>query len=119
MFPPFPTLLLANLLPYLPYFAVWGVGLVVALVTWGKHPRVSRLAALTFGGWIVFSIARAVFYAWVSLRAMQPAGVPHDFNLVNIIGVVVISLVSAGLWVLALRAAFLERKPVEPAHPAL
>lgn len=119
MFPPFPNLLLANLLPYLPYFAVWGVGLVVALVNWGKHPRISKLAALTFGGWIVFSTARAVFYAWVSLRAMQPSGLPQNYNLVNIIGVVVISLLTAGLWALALRAALIEREPVEPARPAL
>src|SRR6266403_2171740 len=49
---------------YAPVLAVWTTGIIIAVVTWRKHPHVSLLAAVAFALQILQStVGMLIFYA--------------------------------------------------------
>lgn len=48
--------------PSLPYLLVLLIGVVLALVTLPRHPKVSALALAGYGGLLLYSIASTLFW---------------------------------------------------------
>jgi hypothetical protein len=56
---------LGLVLPNVPFWLVWGAGLLIALLTWRKHPPVSLTAFLAFALLLATSVAGTAAHAWV------------------------------------------------------
>jgi hypothetical protein len=96
----------------LPLLLVWLVGLVLAIVRWARHPKVSGLVLVA-----VFAAAGATFGAQIVFRL-----VPILFDASNIGQVIplisaVTSLIHACAWACLLAAAFGNREDVRQNSP--
>ena len=50
------SVLLASILAIIPYAFIWLVGILIAIVTWRRHPRLSLLVTITLLLFIVHQI---------------------------------------------------------------
>lgn len=93
----------------LPLYIVWIVGMILALVFWRKHPRVSLLALLGFALLLAVSLVGTFFSAYwpISLRNQGMTGV----EIGRIIGIanLAVGVAGAGAWVLIVIALFVGR----------
>jgi hypothetical protein len=100
---------LASLGQYLiriPVFLVWVVGIVLAVITWSKHAKVSLLtiiAIVTFG---VLGLISNTLSVWLPLRMHDYGWTPSRIGMILTVVGVVQSLVSAVLWGLLIAAIF-------------
>jgi hypothetical protein len=99
-------LTLTAYLGMLPYAIVWVIGIVLSLVYWRRHPRVSRLTLVAMVGFLITSFISTYLRIWLPVRVQERGlSTVHLGNAYTIINVVS-SLVSAGLWVMLLSALF-------------
>jgi hypothetical protein len=54
-----------QLLPQLPLYLVWLIGLFLALVRWRRHPMPSLLATIAFVLFLVGAMVGTLLFAWV------------------------------------------------------
>jgi hypothetical protein len=93
-------------LSVLPIYAVWLVGIIVALVRWSRHPQVSAIVAASLVGLLVLNLAMRVGSSMI-ISAAQSSGQPLASIGVylGILGVAT-SLLRAGAWSALLIALF-------------
>jgi hypothetical protein len=89
----------------LPLFLVWLIGLIVAIVRWGRHPRVSGLILVG-----VFAAAGATFGAQIVFRLIPVLFKDGDFGRIFPLVSGFASLVHALAWTCLLLAAFSGRE---------
>ena len=105
---------LPNLTALLVY-AVWLVGIAIALARWGRHPRVSAIIVASLAGLLVLNVAHRVGSSWIIHRA-RSAGQPiASIGVYLGILALVTSLLRAGAWGAVLVALFGWR----PAPPGI
>ncbi len=96
----------------LPLFLVWLVGMIMAIVRWGRHPRVSGFVLIA-----VFAAAGTSFVGQIVFRML-----PHfngGINLARLFPLVsgCMSILHAVSWACMLFAAFGDREPQASANP--
>jgi hypothetical protein len=93
-------------LSLLPFVLVWGAGIVLALVTWKRHPQASALAAAGFAVFLVEAVIGAVLTTVI----MRPQDVNFEtrMRVLNLVGYARSAVRLVG-WGLLLAALFLRR----------
>ncbi len=96
-------LIINSLLMQVPVFLVWLVGLVLALVRWKRHPKVSLLTCIAF----VMFFAEIPFFFYLNFYLDWKMLVPiSSLELVSTVINIIESLISAAAWGLLLAAVF-------------
>ena len=90
-----------------PFLIVYIVGLVMALVLWRRHPRVSLLSAIAFAMLLVSTILNGV-YMWYVLRSDSAPELSRGTLLA--VGNFAFTLLNVGAWILILIALFCRRQ---------
>lgn len=88
----------------LPMFLVWLVGVILAIVRWGRHPKVSGLILVG-----VFAAAGATFGAQIVFRLIPIFFEGGDLGRIFPLVSVFTSLIHAFAWTCLLVAAFGDR----------
>jgi hypothetical protein len=100
------VLTLTAFLGMLPYVIVWLIGLVLSLVYWQRHPKVSRLTFIALAGFLITSFIFTFLRVWLPVtfqeRGLSASKLGAAYTIINIVN----SLVSAGLWGVLLAAIF-------------
>jgi hypothetical protein len=99
--------LLASVLPMIPQLLVWVVGFVLAIIHWGRHPRVCVLTTMALVIAAVGGLASRVAFTLIP----QMAGQWGVGNVAFVFGVVgfASSCIAALAWGLLLAAVFSGR----------
>jgi len=103
---------LLQLVVYLPVLIVLLAGLVMAIIRWKKHPRASLLmmiAAVLAGLAVILNAGVNSFP--LNLYYLQGMITAATKDIIANILSLIISLLTAGSWVLVLIAVFGKRKP--------
>ncbi len=95
---------LSSLLVQLPVFLVWFAGILVGIIRWPKHPKVSRLITVAVALFFLGSVVSTFINAWVpyNLDHQQIAQVFMIKGLIH-------SLLDAVLWGIVFVAVFAWR----------
>jgi uncharacterized membrane protein len=100
----FYTLLISSV-SIVPFFVIFGIGAIIAIVRWRHHPTTSLLALLAF---VLFTVRlfASVAITWLSLRRGDMGWDIKTYSLnvgiINLVG----TLVSVLGWILLLIALF-------------
>ena len=100
--------LLSAFIVHLPTLLVWVIGLLVAIISWSKHPKISLLTTIALSGFIALAMINAFLTGWlptIFARGMSPAQLGTIFAAMNLCT----SIISAGLWGIVLFAIFSPR----------
>jgi hypothetical protein len=101
---------LGSLLIQLPLYITWLVGIVLALVWWKRHPRVSLLAVIGLTAMLILtvltSIANLWLPFWIENFGTGRMGISVIFLIMNILE----GILMAGIWIVVLAAIFNGRK---------
>lgn len=104
-------MLLGNYLAQLPVFLALLAGIILALVRWRKHPRISLLALLGFGTLLLLSLVFTGLAAWLPgwliQRGLAAARLGRYIAVLNGLR----SLLAAVGWVFLIAAVFSGRGP--------
>jgi hypothetical protein len=106
---------LAVLFVQLPLLLVWLTGMVLAIIYWKRHPRVSLLALIGMAGLFIATVIGSLISLWLP-EIYDQTGFPggmEQFALLMNIKTIAGSLLSAVLWVLVIAAIFGWRKKPE------
>ncbi|MBN1249442.1 MAG: hypothetical protein JXC32_17405 [Anaerolineae bacterium] len=100
---------LSNLLVQLPIIVLWIVGVVVALLRWSRHPRVSLLTLIGLLILLLQSLVTGLLVPWLQITLLGRG--MHGSRMGMLMGVVgvVASLIKTGAWGLILVAIFSGR----------
>ncbi len=93
-------MLLSYLLYQIPVFVVWLAGVVLALVRWKRHPKVSLLTIIAFV--LFFAEILSPFY----LNVWTLQGLSANMELVSTAINIIEPLITAAAWGLLLAAIF-------------
>ncbi|HVG00889.1 MAG TPA: hypothetical protein VND68_13705 [Chloroflexia bacterium] len=102
---------------YLPVLAVWIAGFVLALLNRHKHPRLSKLALISFGTFLVLALVSS-FMNVLTVAEISQTGRPEQLSQGFYIFRVVHAFVSTGAWIVLLVALFRGRTEAETGHQA-
>jgi len=101
-------------LPQLPFYLVWLVGMLLALVRWRRHPTVSLLALLAFILFLTASMVGTFLSVWALVLQRDSTDVNRAWTLSLItLGRTVAGTVA---WILLLLALFGWRTSLQPRH---
>lgn len=101
---------LSGLLTQLPLYIVWIVGIVIALVRWSRHPKVSLLLLIGLLVLLVQSLASGLLLPWLQIAMMDRGmGGSRIGMLIGVISVVT-ALIRTAAWGLILVAVFSGRE---------
>jgi hypothetical protein len=113
------TALLSFLLPSLPACIVWLVGVILALATWRRHPRVSKTALVACALLLVNAAAGPVAQYWLYTGISGYVWTAQEYGrMLGLVTLVRVAFSTVG-YVLLLLAVFGWRAtPRFPAGPA-
>lgn len=98
--------MLSGFLTQLPLYLAWLVGILLALLTWRKHPRISALALIGFAILFLASLAGAYVDSLLPLalhqRGLTADSIGRALFQVNLVR----SAFSAGGWALIIASIF-------------
>lgn len=105
--------LLPTLITRLPIMSVWSVGIVVALVFWRRHSRVSTLTSIACAGFLILAVSET--FAHVTVLALIRDGRLNTRQFEGILAMINIltAFLYTILWILVLIAIFGWRKTPE------
>jgi hypothetical protein len=89
-----------------PMIVVWVIGIILALLRWRRHPRVSQLAITAFAVMIGSTVVVRTLYVWlptvVRNRGWSTSELGTIFTAVGIVS----TLINAVAWALVICAIF-------------
>jgi hypothetical protein len=97
-------------LPQTPMYAAWFIGLILAVVRWNHHPKVSLLVSLATVLLFLNAVVATLLQIWLIQHSRDQAGFStvQMSTMLNALGFAR-TLVSAVGWALMLAAAFVGR----------
>lgn len=103
---PFASGLLSVLVPLLPNLLVWSIGLLIALMSWSRHPKVSLLTTVALLGFITLSIVSSFLNLWIPMTFYR--GRETRVQVVNTLVAVNVgaAVIGAVLWGILLYVIF-------------
>ena len=102
---------------YLPTSAVWIAGIVLALLNRHKYPRLSKLALISFGTFLLLALVGS-FRSVLTLAELSRTGRPEQLSQGLYVYNWVHTFVSTGAWIVLLVALFRGRTEVEASREA-
>jgi hypothetical protein len=108
--------ILFSQITHLPFLLVFVVGIILAILRWSAHPRVSFMALVAFGLLLLSSIVRMGYLFW--LIGGQESGLT-SYNAHALMTWINLSMTGLELigWVLLMMALFGWRKVPDEARP--
>jgi hypothetical protein len=97
---------LAQYLIQIPVLLVWLAGIVLSIVHWRKHSRVSLLTLIAIVAFLVQSLVGNALTLWLPITLMERGWAAGQMGVIFAAMGIVQSLVSAVLWGLLLVAIF-------------
>jgi hypothetical protein len=110
----------STLMAYLfqsPVLLVWLAGMVIAVVTWRRHPRVSLLTVVALVILLVETLIDTFLSMWLAFILSESQMGAAQIGWVTAVVRVVAAVVAAIAWGITLAAIFGGRKP--PAEGAM
>jgi hypothetical protein len=100
------TALMSFILPSLPASIVWLVGVILALATWRRHPRVSKTALVACALLLVNAAAGAVAQYWLFTGIQRYVWTAEEYGrMLGLVTLVRVAFSTVG-YVLLLLAVF-------------
>ena len=109
---PFIGILLSNLLAQVPILLLFGIGLVIAISRWRKHPKVSLFVIAGCALEIAIICSFAAVYGYLALsgaRSSSPSQLGYVYQIAGFLRGV-LSAIALGL---IIAAAFINRSSAE------
>lgn len=107
---------LAGYLVQIPVFLVWLAAIILAVIHWRRHPRVSLITLIAFGMFFVAALVGTALISWLPL-ALHERGLPgSQMGNVVIIANFLRGLFDAVAWILLVAAIFGWRR-AQPESP--
>ena len=103
-------------LPLTPLFLAWIAGMVLSVVWWQRHPKISLLALLGFAGLLISLFGNIVLNLWMSRAAFRNGWSSNQITTFYTVKSVITSLLEAGLTAMLIYAIFGWRR--QQARPA-
>jgi hypothetical protein len=115
---------------YLPVVLVWTVGIILSLVRWKRHPKISMLALLGLGGQLLLFAINTALNIWATHALYESTWTSEQRVNFYMVKSVISALIEAGLWVMLIYAIFAMRseqrrfaegnypRPAPPTTPA-
>lgn len=97
---------LGQYLVQIPVFIVWLVGIVLAVVYWRWHPKVSLLAFIALAAFLVTSLFGSALSMWLPIGLQRRGWALARVGMIVTVVGFIRSLVSATLWGLLIAAIF-------------
>jgi multisubunit Na+/H+ antiporter MnhB subunit len=97
----------------LPAMIAWGVGIVLALVRWRTHPRISAFALIGFGVMLLKLLVMTPLYLYLP-RALVRGGSYAAWNAVLMALHLLDTLITAACFALIIAAIFCYRAAQQP-----
>ena len=106
--------LISSIATQMPMLAIFVVGIVVALVLWSKHPKVSALAMLGLGILLLNSIGMSIVQSLLIASQNKGGGMSAEAfsRTMQVVGLVR-AVIGAGGFVVLIWAIFADRPRVE------
>ncbi len=103
---------------YLPVVVIWIVGIILSLIRWKRHPRISMLALLGLAGFMIMFVFNLVINIWAShtFYGNENAWTASQIETFYNVKGVITALIEAGFWVMLIYAIFAMRG--EQSRPA-
>lgn len=98
--------LLSSYLIQIPAFAIWLVGILIAVARWKQHPRVSQFMIMALVIFLLRALLIPLVQFWLHTRGGGLAGMGIQLSILNIAS----AFVGALAWSLILAAVFGWRK---------
>lgn len=99
-------LLLKSQWHVVPLLLVYGIGALMAIINWGKHPRVSACALGAFLLWSINAVGNAVVYAFTVHELRQGGGDHEAVVMIQEIARMIFLTLSITAYVLIICAVF-------------
>jgi hypothetical protein len=103
-----------TLLMNVPFFLTMLVGIILCIVFWKRHPKVSLLALIAFIILIVDSLVGMALTAWITMTAASGKMDGQQFGIVSVTVNCFQSLLTVAAWVMLLFSIFGWRKAQTP-----
>jgi MFS family permease len=89
-----------------PVVLVWLIGLVLSLVYWRRHPKVSLLTFIAIAGLLVSSLIGTYLSVWLPVTLQERGWSANQIGTVIAARGIIGSLIAAVLWGLLIAAIF-------------
>jgi hypothetical protein len=99
----------------IPIFLVWIVTLILALVFWQKHPKISALVVIVVLGFLTLNLIDTPLNLWLPLYLREQGLGVQQISIIYLARTVVTNLLTAVLWILLTVAVFGWRKKEQQA----
>jgi hypothetical protein len=104
------TSILSVFIVDIPIVLVWLIGIILAIVFWNQHPRVSLLSLIALIGLMILTLVGTFLNVWLPMNLDKSGWTVTQMGIrLGIFGFIS-SLLSAGFWGLLLAAIFGWRK---------
>lgn len=90
----------------LPLYLTWLAGVVVAIVTWKRHPAVSILASVAFVVLLALTFGSRIVNIWLPRLAMESGWTSDQIGLFYSIYGFVFATIEAVVWIAIIVAMF-------------
>ncbi len=94
----------------LPFYLVWLVGIILAIVFWKKHPKASLLATIGLAGILILNIISVYTTTFLSMDLYKQGMSTANIGLAMGIRTIVFNILGAGCWGLIITSIFVGRK---------
>ena len=111
------TQMLWSQLQALPLYLAWLAGLVVAIVTWRRHPAVSLIASIAFVVLLALTFATRVLNIWLARFLIGTGWTADQIGIFYGVYGLVFAVIEALAWVLVIVAMFRWRAGAPNAEP--
>jgi hypothetical protein len=103
---------MALLLEYVPQYLVWIIGLILSIIHYKKHSKVSILTLISLSMLFAFSLIYTFLKLWLPINAMNKGIDVSDISTSLLLITIIKSLLSAVAWSMMITAIFGWRKQV-------
>ncbi len=110
---------LSALAVQLPIFLVWLIGLILAIVFWKKHPRVSLFATVGISGLFILTLVTTYLNLWLPLMLHERGVSAAQIGVTLGVKGIVTSVFSAIFWGFIIGAILGWRKKPEAVPAAV
>ena len=101
-----------SLLPSLPLYLIWIIGLVLSIVHWKKHSRVSLFTFISLSILLVLSLISVFLELWLPINAFNEGFSAREIGIIWMRIKVIASVISSIAWSMLFVAIFGGRKQI-------
>ncbi len=98
--------MLASYLAQTPLFLVWLAGIILSLVSWRRHPKVSLLTFIAIAGLFIASLISTYLSSWLTLMLRDQGWSVRQMGSAFMAKDVLLSVAKANSWGFLLTAIF-------------